>query len=199
MKKRIAAASLWVAATLLLSDISALAAPVWTPDVDDPIQRKAAAAIERLVKKHPDAQKYFDESYAFAVYPGAVRAGLFVGGGYGNGIIVRERVLDARSKLWQFTYAVMAGGQYYSQFLFFKNRASFDFFLKDRLQFTGQAAVALLNVGAAADPSFHPDIALVTQTRFGLEIELTPGTVYFTYRPVVASDKAPDKARSGTD
>jgi lipid-binding SYLF domain-containing protein len=164
-----------------------LAAPVWEPDADDPLQQKAAAAIERLLSKHADAQKYLDESYAFAVYPGAVRAGLFVAGGYGNGLIVKEGKLAAHSKLWQLTYAIFAGGQYYSQFLFFRDKAAFDFFINDRLQFTGQAAIAFLHLGAAADPAFHPDIALVTQTRFGLEIELTPGTVYFTYRPVDAS------------
>ena len=52
------------------------------------------------------------------------------------------------------------------------------------------AAVAFLQLGVAADPSYSPDVALITQTRFGLEIELTPGMVYFTYRPVAPSPMA---------
>jgi len=174
-----------ISALLLMGSGSNVAAPDWEPDMDDPAQERALQAIERLKAKRPEAQRFFDESYAYAVYPGAVRAGMFFGAGYGKGIVIEQGKLVAHSRLWQLTYAVFAGGQFYSQFLFFRDKEALEAFAQGNLEFVGQAAVAFLNLGAAADPSFSPGVALVTQTRFGFELELTPGMAYFTYRPVV--------------
>lgn len=171
------------------------AAPVWTPDSGDPLQVRAAKAIERAKTRNPEIQRYFDEAYAYAVYPGAVRGGFGVGLGYGSGVVIEQGRMVARSRLWQFTYAVLAGAQWYGQVLFFKDKAAFDEFKNGTLEFTGQAAVAILHLGAAADPSFSKGVALVTQTRLGLEIELTPGMVYFSYRPVKPPEPAVETSR----
>jgi len=166
------------------------AAPVWTPDSGDPVQARAAKAIERFKTQYPQLQRYFDEAYAYAVYPGAVRGGFGVGLGYGSGVVIEQGRMVARSRLWQFTYAVLAGAQWYGQILFFKDETAFNDFKDGTLEFVGQAAIALLNLGAAADPSFNKGVALATQTRLGLEIELTPGMVYFSYRPVKPPEPA---------
>lgn len=174
--------------SLLLFFGSAQADELWEPDLFEPLQRGAVTAIEKVKVRHPETQHYFDEAYAYAVYPSAVRAGMFMAGGYGKGVVIEQGRFAATTKLWQFTYAVFAGGQVYSQFLFFKTKEAFDAFASGELHFTGQAAVAFLHLGAAADPSYSPDVALVTQTRFGLEVELTPGTVYFSYLPLEQVD-----------
>lgn len=163
------------------------ASPQWEPDMNDPSQARAAEAIERFKKKDPDIQKYFDEAYAYAVYPGAIRGGMFLAFGYGgNGVVIEQGEMVAHSKLWQMSYAVFVGAQWYGQIVFFKDKEAFDEFKEGSLEFVGQAAIAFLHLGAAADPSFGKGVALVTQTRFGLELELTPGMVYFTYKPLAA-------------
>jgi len=196
MNRRIVAIiSSLITACVIYAGSAQAAAPVWTPDSGDPVQASAAKAIERFKTRYPEIQRYFDEAYAYAVYPGAVRGGFGVGLGYGSGVVIEQGRMVARSRLWQFTYAVLAGAQWYGQILFFKDKAAFDEFKGGTLEFIGQAAVALLHLGAAADPSFSKGVALATQTRLGLEIELTPGMVYFSYRPVKPPEPAVETSR----
>ena len=196
MKRRIGAIiSSLLMACVICAGYAQAAAPAWTPHSGDPVQASAAKAIERFKTRYPEIQRYFDEAYAYAVYPGAVRGGFGVGLGYGSGVVIEQGRMVARSRLWQFTYAVLAGAQWYGQILFFKDKGAFEEFKDGTLEFIGQAAVALFHLGAAADPSFSKGVALVTQTRLGLEIELTPGMVYFSYRPVKLPEPAVETSR----
>ncbi|MCO4812303.1 MAG: hypothetical protein KC572_11915, partial [Gammaproteobacteria bacterium] len=131
---------------LLLASFPAFAA--WEANVDDKLQVKAAAAIDRLRERVPRTQAYFEQAYAFAIFPSVTRIGLGFGGAYGRGIVIEGDSLVGRSKYKQFTSGIQAGARNFSMIVFFKDREALEYYQTGKTQFMGQAGIALGSFGA---------------------------------------------------
>jgi len=167
---------------LLLASFPAFAA--WEANVDDKLQVKAAAAIDRLRERVPRTQAYFEQAYAFAIFPSVTRIGLGFGGAYGRGIVIEGDSLVGRSKYKQFTSGIQAGARNFSMIVFFKDREALEYYQTGKTQFMGQAGIALGSFGAAGTPAYNEGVAVVTVTRLGLMGEFTISGAKFTYEPV---------------
>lgn len=167
---------------LLLASLPAFAA--WEANVDDKVQVKAAAAIDRLRERVPRTQAYFEQAYAFAIFPSVTRIGLGFGGAYGKGIVIEGDSLVGRSKYKQFTSGIQAGARNFSMIVFFKDRKALEYYQTGKTQFMGQAGIALGSFGAAGTPAYNEGVAVVTVTRLGLMGEFTISGAKFTYEPV---------------
>ncbi|MDH3988580.1 MAG: hypothetical protein OEV34_05610 [Gammaproteobacteria bacterium] len=167
---------------LLLASLPAFAA--WEANVDDKVQVKAAAAIDRLRERVPRTQAYFEQAYAFAIFPSVTRIGLGFGGAYGKGIVIEGDSLVGRSKYKQFTSGIQAGARNFSMIVFFKDREALEYYQTGKTQFMGQAGIALGSFGAAGTPAYNEGVAVVTVTRLGLMGEFTISGAKFTYEPV---------------
>lgn len=148
------------------------------------VGESASKAIARFKSKQKGIDRYFDEAYAYAIFPSVVRGGMFVGGAYGRGQVIEQGQLVGNTSIWQFMYGVLAGGEYYSEIIFFKDKAALDDYKKGNMEFLGQAGVAFVTLGAAATPAFNGGVAIFTMTRVGLLLEITPSGAMFTYRPI---------------
>lgn len=167
---------------LLLASFPAFAA--WEANVDDKLQVKAAAAIDRLRERVPRTQAYFEQAYAFAIFPSVTRIGFGFGGAYGRGIVIEGDSLVGRSKYKQFTSGIQAGARNFSMIVFFKDREALEYYQTGKTQFMGQAGIALGSFGAAGTPAYNEGVAVVTVTRLGLMGEFTISGAKFTYEPV---------------
>jgi lipid-binding SYLF domain-containing protein len=167
---------------LLLASLPAFAA--WEANVDDKVQVKAAAAIDRLRERVPRTQAYFEQAYAFAIFPSVTRIGLGFGGAYGRGIVIEGDSLVGRSKYKQFTSGIQAGARNFSMIVFFKDREALEYYQTGKTQFMGQAGIALGSFGAAGTPAYNEGVAVATVTRLGLMGEFTISGAKFTYEPV---------------
>jgi lipid-binding SYLF domain-containing protein len=167
---------------LLLASLPAFAA--WEANVDDKVQVKAAAAIDRLRERVPRTQAYFEQAYAFAIFPSVTRIGLGFGGAYGKGIVIEGDSLVGRSKYKQFTSGIQAGARNFSMIVFFKDREALEYYQTGKTQFMGQAGIALGSFGAAGTPAYNEGVAVATVTRLGLMGEFTISGAKFTYEPV---------------
>ncbi|MCO4813016.1 MAG: hypothetical protein KC572_15555, partial [Gammaproteobacteria bacterium] len=145
---------------------------------------KAAAAIDRLRERVPRTQAYFEQAYAFAIFPSVTRIGFGFGGAYGRGIVIEGDSLVGRSKYKQFTSGIQAGARNFSMIVFFKDREALEYYQTGKTQFMGQAGIALGSFGAAGTPAYNEGVAVVTVTRLGLMGEFTISGAKFTYEPV---------------
>jgi lipid-binding SYLF domain-containing protein len=167
---------------LLLASLPVSAA--WEADADDSVQVKSAAAIERFRERVPRTQAYFEQAYAFAIFPSVTRVGFGFGGAYGKGIVIEGDGLVGRSKYKQFTSGIQAGARNFSMIVFFKDKEALEYYQTGKTQFMGQAGIALGSIGAAGTPAYNEGVAVVTVTRFGLMGEFTISGAKFTYKPV---------------
>jgi len=83
------------------------------------LTRDAQAALNHLYTKNPGAKALGKDAVAILVFPGIVKAGLVVGGQYGEGVLYRGGKATAYYNTAGASFGLQAGAQKYGYALFF--------------------------------------------------------------------------------
>ncbi len=162
------------------------ASAAWEPDTSDKVQVKAAKAINSFRDDVPRTAEYFEQAYAFAIFPSVTRVGFGFGGAYGKGIVVEDDKAVGRTGYYQFTSGIQAGARNFSMIVFFKDRPALEVYQSGRTQFMGQAGLAVGTLGVAGTPAYNNGVAVITMTRIGLMGEFTVSGAKFSYKPITS-------------
>jgi lipid-binding SYLF domain-containing protein len=116
----------------------------------------AAAADEfdetiALFKNAGQSATFFKDSYGYAVFPTIGKGGLVVGGGHGDGRVYRNGKYVGDTSMTQVSFGLQAGGQAYSQIIFFENQRAFDEFTKGSFEFGADASAVAIEAAATAN------------------------------------------------
>ena len=156
----------------------------WEPDPDDKLQVRAANAAERIRERVERSHMFFEDAYAYAVWPGITRAALGFGGAYGKGIVVEQDTAVGRVSYWQFSSGIQAGAKNFAMIIFFKDKETLEGLKRGEIQFLGQAGVDVATVGAAGTPAYNEGVAIIPLTNLGLMGEFSASGVKFNYKPL---------------
>ena len=171
-------------ALLACLTVSPSAMAEWQADQNDKAQAAAQAAISRIKDRIPRSVSYFEEAYGFAILSSVTRVGFGFGGAYGNGLVVEGDKLIGTTGFWQFTSGIQAGVRNFSMIVFFKDKETLENFKARKIQFLGQAGLAVATGGVAGTPAFNDGVAMITVTRLALMGEFTISGAKFTYKPL---------------
>jgi len=125
-----------LSAALLLSSVAALADP-YADTID-------------LFKNAGESAAFFKNSYGYAVFPTIGKGGLVVGGARGTGRVYRQGTYAGDSTMTQVSVGLQAGGQAYSQMLFFEDQRAFDEFTHDNFEFGADIGAIAITASASA-------------------------------------------------
>jgi lipid-binding SYLF domain-containing protein len=160
------------------------AAAEWQADSSSKVQVKAEKAITAFRNRVPRTGPYFEQAYAFAIFPSVTRIGFGFGGAYGKGVVIQSDRAIGMSKYRQFTSGIQAGARNFSMIVFFKDKDALEYYQSGKTQFMGQAGIAAATVGVAGTPAYNDGVAVVTLTRLGLMAEFTVSGAKFSYTPL---------------
>jgi lipid-binding SYLF domain-containing protein len=135
----------------------------------------AAAVIAKFKQKDPALTRAFAESAGYVVFPTVAKGGLGIGGARGKGYVYEHGRLIGRSTLTQLTVGVQAGGQAYSEVIFFKDRGALASFERGHLKLDAQASAIALTERVGADLPYRNGVAIVTMAKGGLMYEASVG------------------------
>lgn len=139
------------------------------------VSAKSAEAIKEFKQTNDKITKYFSSAYGYAVFPSIGKGGLGVGGAAGNGTIYKGGAIVGDCKMTQLTIGFQAGGQAYSEVIFFQNEDAFNRFTGDKFEFAAQASAVALTAGASFDADYRDGILIFTQAKGGLMYEASVG------------------------
>jgi lipid-binding SYLF domain-containing protein len=147
------------------------------------LETDAANALSKMIEKTPKLTSFKEKAYGYAVFPKVTKAGLGIGGAAGSGLVYENNAVVGSSKLKQASIGLQAGGQQYSEVIFFENKSAFDNFTKGKLKFDAQASAVAITEGASIDVAYQNGVAVFTQTLGGLMYEASLGGQHFSYKP----------------
>jgi lipid-binding SYLF domain-containing protein len=169
---------LWVFALLF---ISVSYSQGWKPE----LEKDSKEALSKMIADAPNLQTYKDQAYGYAVYPKITKAGLVIGGAAGEGVVFQKGNNPVgRSKLKQGSFGLQAGGQQYSEVIFFQHKEAFDKFKNGNLKFNAQASAVAIVPGASFDVAYQDGVAVFTRVKGGLMAEASLGGQHFSFVPV---------------
>lgn len=158
----------------------------------------------QLFKNAGQSGRYFAKSYGYAVFPTIGKGGLGIGGAHGTGsVYVNDKLVGATS-MTQLSFGLQAGGQAYSQIIFFEDKRAFDEFTSGNFEFSaGVSAIAITasasattgttgsNAGAsggkkdaATAGEYYKGMAVFTIAKGGLMYDASVAGQKFSYRPI---------------
>jgi lipid-binding SYLF domain-containing protein len=111
-----------------------------------------AAKYSSALKTFQDAGEsgsFFGESYGYALFPSVGKAGLGVGGAYGKGRVYASGKWVGDTSMSQLSIGWQAGGQAYSQVIFFEDKRSFDEFTGGNFEFSADASAVAVTAGVS--------------------------------------------------
>ena len=187
MKSKVS--TLMYIATLLLVAVTASA-----DEFDDTIS---------IFKNAGESGTYFDKSYGYAVFPTVGKGGFGVGAAHGSGRVFAQGKHVGDVKMNQVSVGLQAGGQAFSQIVFFQDKRSFDEFAGGSFEFdatvqavaiTASATASAGTTGAAAGAAggkkdattagkYHKGMAVFTVAKGGLMYQAAVGGQKFSYKP----------------
>ena len=151
----------------------------WKPE----LEKDSKDALNEMMERSPKLKTYYEKAYGYAVFPKITKAGLGVGGAGGKGIVFKNNVAIGSSSLKQASFGLQAGGQQYSEVIFFENQKAFEHFTNGNLKFDAQASAVAITEGASYDIAYKNGVAVFTNVKGGLMYEASIGGQHFTYKP----------------
>ncbi len=149
----------------------------WTWDTDkvEELTPKVAEAVATIKEKDPGINKFFEKAVGYVVIPTVGKGGFGIGGARGTGLLMVGGETVAIVTLTQVTFGFQAGGQAYSEFIFFEDDIALAGFRRGNYELGAQVSAVAITAGASADANFVGGMAIFTQAKGGLMYEASVG------------------------
>jgi lipid-binding SYLF domain-containing protein len=144
-------------------------------DKTNEIKKESQKVIQEFKKKDPSISKFFNTSYGYVVFPHIGKGGLGIGGAGGKGIVFKHGKPVGSAKMTQVTIGLQAGGQKYSEVIFFEDKEAFDRFTGSNYEFAAQVSAVALKSGVSKDAEYRDGILVFTLAQGGLMYEASVG------------------------
>ena len=126
----------WFFVALLLSSGSAFA---------DPYQDTI-----KVFRNAGKSGAFFGTAHGYAVFPTIGKGGLVVGAAHGNGHVYRGGKYIGNTSVTQLSVGLQAGGQAYSQIIFFEDARALKEFTSGNFEFGAEASAVAITAAAGA-------------------------------------------------
>ncbi len=103
-----------------------------------------------VFKNAGESRAFFDNSYAYAIFPTVGEGGFIVGAALGKGRVYVHGKLVGDVKMSQVSAGLQAGGKAYSQIIFFEDKRALDEFESGSFEFAAGASAVAITAAAGA-------------------------------------------------
>ena len=177
----------------------------------------AADKFDETIAQFKDAGQsaaFFKNSYGYAVFPTVGKGGLVVGGGHGDGRVYRHGKYVGDTSMTQLSVGLQAGGQAFSQIVFFEDERAFQDFTKGTFEMGADASAVAVTAAASANAGttgpnasksiskneadtkakYNKGLAVFTIAKGGAMAEAAVAGQKFSYTPRSANERVSSDA-----
>jgi lipid-binding SYLF domain-containing protein len=158
-----------------------------------------------VFKQSPQVQPYFKNAYGYAVFPTIGKGGLGIGAAHGKGQVYRGGKVTGKTSMTKISIGFQAGGQAFSQVIFFRDKRAYDEFTSGEFAFDAQASAVAITAGvqaqagstgatagasagpkttAQAETSYSKGMAIFVHIKGGLMYEAAIAGQKFSFEPL---------------
>jgi lipid-binding SYLF domain-containing protein len=147
---------------------------------------------------------FFKNAYGYAVFPTIGKAAYGVGGAYGTGRVFEQGKHIGNASMTQLSIGWQAGGEGFSQIIFFQDARALKEFTSGNFAFSAEAKAVVITAAAGGKASstgssasasggksnastagsYYKGMATFTITKGGAMVEASVGGQKFSYKPL---------------
>ncbi len=106
-----------------------------------------------LFKNAGQSASFFSNSYGYAVFPNIAKGGLGVGAAHGKGRVYTGGKYVGDTSMSQVSVGLQAGGQAFSEIIFFEDQKTFEEFSSGNFAFSADAGAVVITASASGSAS----------------------------------------------
>ncbi len=145
--------------------------------------RAVDQSIAKLKAKDSSLKTFFKHAYGYAIFPTVGKAGIGLGGAYGEGEVYRQGSYIGNTTLSQISFGFQLGGQSYIEIIFFKDKHALNDFTNGNFQLSAEASAVAITAGVSADTDYSDGVAIFTMPKQGLMYEAAVAGQKFSFTP----------------
>ncbi|NVK51251.1 MAG: hypothetical protein HWE09_15875 [Cyclobacteriaceae bacterium] len=149
---------------------------------DKQILEDALEAKSEFLEDDPGMEQFFNSSFGYIILPNVGKGGLGVGGAAGNGVAYEQGKHIGYARMTQVTIGFQAGGQAYSEVVFFEDQEAWERFKNGKIEMAAQVSAVAAAAGASANAKYVDGVMVFTRTKGGLMYEASVGGQQFKFR-----------------
>jgi lipid-binding SYLF domain-containing protein len=138
-------------------------------------------AKKEFIAEDPLLKAIFERSAGYVIFPNVGKGGFIVGGAAGNGAVYEHGKLAGMAKLSQVTIGFQAGGQAYSEVIFFESVKELERFKDSQFEFAAQVSAVAVTEGASGNVKYTDGVMVFTMQKGGLMYEASIGGQKFKF------------------
>jgi lipid-binding SYLF domain-containing protein len=115
-----------------------------------PAMADSYSSAVKVFKESEAMQPFFNSAYGYVIFPTIGKGGFGIGGSYGKGKVYQGGKETGTAKLIKVSVGFQAGGQAFSEIIFFQDKRAYDEFTSGEFAFDAQASAAVITAGAGA-------------------------------------------------
>lgn len=166
---------------LFLGLLLAFVTTVTFAQKEDKIISDSETAKAAFLKDDPSMAELFDSAHGYIILPNVGKGGLGIGGAAGSGVAHEGGELVGFARMTQVTIGFQAGGQAYSEVVFFETKEAFDRFKENKIEMSAQVSAVAAASGASANAKYVEGVAVFTRSKGGLMYEASVGGQQFKF------------------
>ena len=156
-------------------------------------------------KSSPEVREFFDSAYGYAVFPTIGKGAFIIGAAHGTGKVYVGGGVTGITTMTHVSIGFQAGGQGFSQIIFFQDKRAYNEFTSGSFEFeAGASAVAVTasaqaqagtkgtsagvgagpSTGRQADTNYSKGMAVFVHSKGGFMFEAAIGGQKFSFKPL---------------
>ena len=139
------------------------------------------ATIENFLAHDNRIEGFIETSPGYAVFPTIGKAAFLVGGAHGKGELLLAGAAVGKTEITEISVGLQAGGQSFSEIIFFETEADLERFTSGQLEFSSGFSAVIADAGATDKPPYREGVVVFTYTKGGLMAEMSVGGQKFKY------------------
>ncbi len=145
------------------------------------VMKDADKAISTLKSSDKGLNKFFSNASGYVVFPNVGEAALIVGGASGNGVVYDNGVAIGMSDVKKIDVGLQAGGEAYTQVIFFETDDALNEFKQGNFEFSAEAKVVIVEEGASKAANYDDGVVVFIHPKAGAMADVSIGGQKFSY------------------
>lgn len=145
------------------------------------VMKDAEKAIVSLKSMDIGLEKFFDTASGYVVFPNVGEGALIIGAAAGNGVVYTKGKAVGMAKMKKIDIGLQAGGEEYTQVIFFETQDALNEFKQGNLEFTAEAKAVIVDKGASKNANYNDGVVIFVKSKGGAMADLSVGGSKFSY------------------
>ncbi len=151
---------------------------------DQKVIDAAEKAKMHAEKMNVGIDQYFNNASGYVIFPNVGEGAFIVGGASGNGAVYENGTLIGMANLKKLDVGLQAGGQTFTEIIFFETEEALKHFKEGKYEFSAEAKAIALEKGVAANANYKNGVVVFVLPKKGLMADVSVGGQRLAYVPM---------------